>query len=171
MDRLSRARGTICLSFSCVHAGRGSASLPGLAWGAPSYSGLCWMGSRAVLGEKEGRLYSNRDERKLKSMGKSEPSLPSLPLSRSPGTFISCHHPLSPLPPPATTLLPPLDYLTGAEILVGIRWEGMWLCKMQFARFRCPWRPASPLAIWEPCVLLCFEFSEMMDSKRLPVSG
>ena len=115
MDRLSRARGTICLSFSCVHAGRGSASLPGLAWGAPSYSGLCWMGSRAVLGEKEGGLYSNRDERKLKSMGKLEPSRPSLPL-----TQVSRH--LYLLPPPPLT--PPSTRHHPAPALGLLDWCG-----------------------------------------------
>lgn len=63
-------------------------------------------------------------------------------------------YPHSPTPPP-------LNYLTGTEIILGICWEGMWLWKMQFAHFRCPRRPDSPIADWEPRALLCLEFSEM----------
>lgn len=48
--------------------------------------------------------------------------------------------------------------------------EVMWLCKMQFACFRCPWRSDSPLAVWGSHVPLRLEFSETMESKQVPIS-
>lgn len=78
------------------------------------------MGSGAVLQEKECRLYSNRDERKLKRMGKLEPSLPSLPL-----TQVSRHLYLLPPPPPTPTLpTPPTTRHHPAPALELLDWCG-----------------------------------------------